>query len=136
MKFEETVVSRLSKNPYVVGYDPFNEPVGVFKNFLSIIDAFIPGKWDRFLLEPFYSRVFKMLKKVDQHSIMFFEATLPDWVTVNIGEWQVISDVKPLGYSEPPGAKETDRISHVSHDHSYCCTMNQEVCKDNDEPGS
>ena len=65
-----------------------------------------------------------MMKKVNKRSIMFFEATLPDWFTVNIGEWQVISEVKPLGYTEPPGAEAADSISHVSHDHSYCCTLN------------
>ena len=87
MKFEEAVARRLSSNPFVVGFDPINEPVGVFKNFLGIIDALIPGKWDRMLLEPFYSRVYQMLEQVNRKNIMFFEATLPDWVTLSIGKW-------------------------------------------------
>lgn len=58
IEFERTVAKRLSNNPFVVGFDPLNEPVGVFRNFLAIVDALIPGKWDRVLLEPFYSRVY------------------------------------------------------------------------------
>jgi aryl-phospho-beta-D-glucosidase BglC (GH1 family) len=50
VSFEKVVATRLSGNPYVIGFDPINEPVGVFTNFLGIVDALIPGKWDRQLL--------------------------------------------------------------------------------------
>ena len=79
-----------------------------------------------------------MLQEVDSTNIMFFEATLPDWVTANIGPWVLFNEVKPLGFTEAPGSsagKKAGSVNHVSHDHSYCCTLSIDVCKEHDEPG-
>ena len=48
---------RLAKNKYVVGYDPFNEPLPA--NMLQDMTLFTPGVADRKLLAPMYSRVYE-----------------------------------------------------------------------------
>ena len=47
---------RFSKNPYVVGYDPFNEPLG--GNPLHWLGLEVPGVADRKRLDPLYSKIF------------------------------------------------------------------------------
>lgn len=101
--FEGVVSRRLSQNPHVIGYDPINEPVGVVKRFAGLLDATMPGQWDNQLLEPFYEKVYKNLQSVDHRNIMFFEATLPDFLSFSVGNVQVAERINPLGYTKAPG---------------------------------
>jgi hypothetical protein len=47
----------LTKNPYVVGFDPLNEPYP--GNFIRSPHLLWPGKADSSLLAPMYTRIFE-----------------------------------------------------------------------------
>ena len=49
--------ARFAKNPYVVGYDPFNEPAP--GNPLRDLTLIAPGVVDRKYLAPLYTKIFK-----------------------------------------------------------------------------
>ena len=107
--------ARFARNPYVVGYDPINEPLcgNPFKNlFLEV-----PGVADRTVLDPLYSKLHEKYMKNDDKSIMWFEPP-PQPDTMPIGSGMVI----PVGFEKPPGA-EFGSPNHVLNDHTYCCAM-------------
>jgi len=52
------VSSYFSNNPYVIGFDPINEP---FPSNYNVDPSIVmtPGKFDRELLQPLYTRLFQ-----------------------------------------------------------------------------
>lgn len=111
----------LTKNPYVVGFDPLNEPYP--GNFIRSPHLLWPGKADSSLLAPMYTRIFEKYMQNDQESIMWFEPTMfPDV----FGAGPVFT-VFPVGFDIPPGGQIGSR-NHVLNDHSYCCSIGG-VCK-------
>jgi endoglycosylceramidase len=108
------VAKRLAGNPYVVGYDPLNEPFpsNVFKNPEIVFE---PGLFDSRSLEPLYARTYQeAYKSADPKSIMFFEAAeFPDEMGIFGGL------VFNLGFTKPPGG-EMNSPYHVVNDHTYC----------------
>ena len=57
LAFWKVVASRFANNPYVLGYDPINEP---FPSNMYMDPSLVyePGKFDRETLQPLYKRVF------------------------------------------------------------------------------
>lgn len=109
----------LTSNPYVVGFDPLNEPYP--GNWIKNPEVVAPGRFDHDRLEPMYARIFDRYYKNDPDSIMFFEpGTFPD-VLKRYGA------ILPVGFEKPPGAQFGSR-NHVLNDHTYCCQMNPTVC--------
>ncbi len=53
----KVVAKRFANNPYIVGYDPLNEPFpgNIFKDPSLFLE---PGRFDRTYLEPMYTRTF------------------------------------------------------------------------------
>ena len=119
--------ARFAKNPYVVGYDPFNEPL--VGNPLHDLWLEKPGVADRDLLDPLYSKIFEKYMKNDDKSVMWFEPPpQPDTLPINGGM------VSPVGFTTPPGA-QIGSPNHVLNEHTYCCAMDYDsgVCE-NEEP--
>ena len=52
------VANRFSSNPYVIGYDPLNEPAPAFTNPLEAIQRAVPGVFDHVGLQPLFDRVY------------------------------------------------------------------------------
>ena len=103
----------LTANPYVVGFDPLNEPFP--GNPFQDPTLLLPGKMDRTQLAPMYARIYERYQKNDPNSLMWFEpASFPDEVGVLSGI------VFPVGFITPPGA-EIGSPNHVLNDHTYCC---------------
>lgn len=116
------VAARYAKNPYVVGYDPLNEPFP--SNFLKNLSiAYMPGYFENLALEPLYSRIFtESYQPADKSMLMFFEGTqFPGTVGILGGL------VVPSGFSKPPGA-DINSTLHVLNDHSYCCQLSADIC--------
>jgi len=110
----------LTHNPYVVGFDPLNEPyVG---NWIRDPRLLYPGRFDRTRLAPMYERTFEKYQKNDEDSIMWFEpATFPDVIS-NFG-----GIITAAGFKVPPGG-QIGSENHVMNDHTYCCQLNSKVC--------
>ena len=116
--------AKFAKNPYVVGYDPFNEPLcaNPWKNLFIEV----PGVCDRQLLGPLYEKIHEKYMQNDENSVMWFEPPpFPDTLPLAGGS------VVPVGFEKPPGG-EFGSINHALNDHTYCCAVVQEegVCKD------
>lgn len=53
------VAKKLSANQFVIGFDPFNEPLPAFSGLSSIAQLLMPGNYDRKELVPMYKRIYK-----------------------------------------------------------------------------
>lgn len=110
------MAQKMKGNEYVVMYDPFNEPspaAGSLGGWL--ITNTVPGHFDRTVLEPMYTRIFKEYHSIDPSLIMGFEPTaLPPDV------------VFPVGFYHPPG--EVNSTHHVINEHTYCCGPFSKIC--------
>lgn len=106
----EAVAQRLAKNPYVIGFDPINEPFP--SDFIEDPSILQPGVFDREKLSPLYEKAFEKYYAANPKTIMYFETgQYPD-------AYQGI--VNPAGFDLPPGG-EINSVNHVLNDHSYCC---------------
>jgi endoglycosylceramidase len=116
------VAKRFAGNPYIVGYDPLNEPFP--SNIYADPTLFLePGKFDRVALQPLFNRTFvEAYQPADSSKIMFFEPTqFPDTMGILGGiVWN-------LGFTKPPGAENGSPV-HVLNDHTYCCQLDPAVC--------
>jgi endoglycosylceramidase len=79
VQFWVRVAQRFSGNPFIVGFDPLNEPFpsNIYKD-ASLF--YSPGRFDLQVLQPLYGRIFKEAYfPADDTSLMFFEpAQIPD----------------------------------------------------------
>ena len=119
--------ARFAKNPYVVGYDPLNEPL--VGNPLHNLFMEVPGVADEKILGPLYAKIFDKYKKNDDKAVMWFEPPpQPDTLPVDGGT------VAHVGFQTPPGA-QIGSPNHVLNEHTYCCAMDYDagVCE-NEEP--
>jgi hypothetical protein len=66
-----------------MGFDPMNEPPIGSDNFLQFIDQTTRGWFDKSVLTPFYTRIYKeALKITNKKSIMHFEPVSLDLAEV------------------------------------------------------
>lgn len=70
--FWDFVANHLASNPYVVGFDPLNEPYTA--NSIKDPTLNIPGVMDRKHLAPTFAKVHDTWQKYDTDSIMWFES--------------------------------------------------------------
>jgi endoglycosylceramidase len=87
----------------VIGYELINEPWAgdVIVNPLLLI----PSVADRYNLEPFYYKIQKKLREVDDQHIIFYESVTFD-------------DFFPVGFSKNPGGENYRNRSSLSY-HYY-----------------
>ena len=112
--------ARFANNPYVVGYDPINEPFP--GNPGKDPYLLIPGHFDKTKLAPLYERLFAKYQSHDTNQQMWFEPVpFPDEIGVLSGM------VFPVGFSTPPGA-DIGSSKHVLNDHTYCCQLSADEC--------
>lgn len=98
--FWDKVAAAFAKNPYVVGYDPINEPFpgDPYADPTLVTEH---GKFDRTHLQPMYKKLFDVYQKHDISKAMYFEpAEFPDEIGVEGGL------VFNLGFTEAPGGAE------------------------------
>jgi aryl-phospho-beta-D-glucosidase BglC (GH1 family) len=119
------VAARFAANPYVVGYDPINEPfpANIYKNPELWYQV---GTFDASVLQPLYSRIYEeAYAPASDSKIMFFEpAQFPDTVF-------------HTGFTALPAGSDKTQL-HIFNDHSYSpCALSdksdaalEEICKD------
>lgn len=113
--FWDAVSKKFSKNQFVIGFDPINEPFPA----LNSKNDLVPGAFDKYQLQPMYEKVFEKYKKNDDEVIMYFETgQFPD---------AYLGVVNKAGFDSPPGAKNGS-ANHVLNDHTYCCQLGPEIC--------
>ena len=69
--FWDATSARFSGNPYVLGYDPINEPFA--GNNIKDPSLQIHGEMDKRYLAPTYAKVFDKYINNDEKAIMWFE---------------------------------------------------------------
>ena len=116
VNYWEHVASRFIGNPYVIGYDPLNEPFPA--NPARDPMLFMPGHFDKKYLAPLYSNLFE---KYQGKQMWFEPVPFPDEVGALSGF------VFPVGFDVPPGG-EIGSDLHVLNDHTYCCQLSADEC--------
>lgn len=121
MDYWRVVARKFAKNPNVIGYDIINEPfaANLQKDFSLFYDQ---GKFDREVLQKFYTKASAVIREVDQDHFIFFEpAQFPDVIPLNGG---IIAEV---GFTEMPQKAVLD-------EHLYCCLMEPGICDTGEAP--
>lgn len=114
VSFWDASSARFASNPYVVGYDPLNEPAA--GNPVKDPTLNIPGVMDRKHLQPTYAKVFEKYIANDPEAIQWFEpVTYP-----NVNGDLMGGTIFNVGFTKPPGA-EIGSPNHILNDHTYCC---------------
>ncbi len=54
----DEVSTFFSDNPYVIGFDPINEPAPTGNGLGSLIYNLLPGNFDRYVLASLYEKLF------------------------------------------------------------------------------
>ena len=121
ISFWDHVAARFANNPYVLGYDPLNEPFP--GNPARDPMLFVPGQMDKKYLAPMYSKLFKKYQLHDANQQMWFEpGPFPDTFGFFGGY------IFPVGFQTPPGgAIGSDK--HVFNMHTYCCGVSMSECE-------
>ena len=120
VNYWDHVSARFANNPYVVGYDPLNEPFPA--NPAKDPMLFTPGHMDKTYLAPLYENLFEKYQSHDVNQQMWFEPVpFPDEVGFMSGY------VFPVGFKTPPGG-EIGSSKHVLNDHTYCCQLSADEC--------
>jgi hypothetical protein len=79
--------ARFSNNPYVVGFDPINEPqIG---NYLKDPSLLYPGNMDLKELQPLYSDIFAKYIANSQDTVMWFEPNTQPNVDAPFGNGKI-----------------------------------------------
>ena len=114
------VSKRFASNPYVLGYDPLNEPFPA--NPARDPMLFTPGHMDTEYLAPLYTQLYEKYSTNDKEQQMWFEPVpFPDEVGFMSGY------VFDVGFKTPPGG-EIGSNKHVLNDHTYCCQLSSDEC--------
>jgi len=105
------LASEFKTSKYILGFEIINEPFPGSDNLIRLL----PWVADRTVLQPFYNRVQKSIREVDDERIIFFESVT--WV-FTIGA--------KLGFTEPPGGYTYSNRSVLSIHNS---PINEEINK-------
>lgn len=63
----------LSDNPYVIGFDPFNEPTPSTGSIQDLFSILLPANFENNQLNPLYERINAKYMEVKPSNIMYFE---------------------------------------------------------------
>jgi len=122
------VATTLSKNEYVVGFDPINEPSPSWTSISDLVGTLMPGAFDANNLAPLYTRINEKIQKADKEGLLWFEpGQFPDGVGVGV---PLIFNV---GFKTPPGG-QIGSPNHILNDHTYCCQLAPGICSATGEP--
>ncbi len=97
--FWDKVAQTFANNPYVIGYDPINEP---YPSDYWLDPSLVkePGKFNRVKLQPLYQNIYNVYRKHSNKKIMYFEpGQFPDTAGVEGGR------ITPLGFTMAPGGE-------------------------------
>ena len=62
LRYWEVISESFAHNPYVVGFDPLNEPMFAFDSIDHLVEKVIPtGRFDELALQPLYASIYKIL---------------------------------------------------------------------------
>eukprot|EP00358_Blepharisma_japonicum_P001629 CAMPEP_0202946080 /NCGR_PEP_ID=MMETSP1395-20130829/8365_1 /ASSEMBLY_ACC=CAM_ASM_000871 /TAXON_ID=5961 /ORGANISM="Blepharisma japonicum, Strain Stock R1072" /LENGTH=508 /DNA_ID=CAMNT_0049646453 /DNA_START=69 /DNA_END=1595 /DNA_ORIENTATION=+ len=122
LAFWNTVSSFFANNPFIVGYDPFNEPLAA--DMYTNPDYMVPGNFDREVLQYLWQKVNVTVRKNDLKKILFFEPVQSD-VLPTLGGL-----IFNVGFNETPGGVNFNN-AQVLNDHTYCCAVNFNPCVQN-----
>ena len=119
ISFWKVLATKFKSNQYVIGYDLWNEPFPA--DFYNNLKQLIPGNADNDYLLPFYRKIDKGIREIDDQYIMMFEPTpFPDVLPFFGG-------IVTGGFREAPLAPEfNDR--QVLNMHTYCCQISASAC--------
>lgn len=81
------ISKRLTTNPYVIGFDPLNEPMPAWNSLLMFIEIWLEaGLMDRTQLMPVYEAVYTAFKAVDEDIVLYWEPSqMPDEIGLQVG---------------------------------------------------
>ncbi|OMJ84862.1 hypothetical protein SteCoe_13918 [Stentor coeruleus] len=107
------VIKVLGNNPYIFGLDLLNEPwPGGFYEYPEYLE---PGVTDKKFLQDFYFNLSYVIRNYTQNPYLAIEPTqLPDTFS---------KEVFPVGFTHLP-------TKSVLNDHTYCCEIGPNICKD------
>lgn len=123
-KFWKIMASKFKSNPYVIGYDLWNEPWP--GNLWSDPRSMWPGYSTHNEVLPLYRKLDQEIRSVHTDYISFFE-TVPFPDTLPFFGGKVVSEI----HDTPAGHDYKDK--QVLNLHSYCCQAGAEICA-NGEP--
>lgn len=118
--FWDSVTGYFKGNPYVIGYDVFNEPLAA--NWWRDISYLFPQKFDREVLTAFYEKANTVIRQHTTEQQVFFEPPQTDVLPFFHGL------VEHVGFPSAPGGAQ-DAGFQVLNDHTYCCQIGKDICK-------
>jgi endoglycosylceramidase len=119
LDFWNVTSAAFANNPYVLGYDPINEPF--LANFWEHPALLLPGKFDRQVLQSLYQDFNAVVRQNTKDQIVFFEPTTLDALPILGG---IINHV---GFDQTPGGPAEDAYQ-ILNDHTYCCAAGSDIC--------
>lgn len=120
------LAASVAENPYVFGYDIINEPFAA--SFYEHPEFYIPGVFDKQVLQPLYIDVAAKIRQSDTQGIINF---MPDQSPDVIG--LLGGFIFDVGFTTTPGGeKYHDR--EILNDHTYCCQSGMDVCSVGAQP--
>jgi hypothetical protein len=71
----DAMAKALAPNPYIVGFDPTNEPLPSWTSLSNALWTIMPeaGNFDKYDLQPMYERIYKVINKYKSNFYMWFE---------------------------------------------------------------
>jgi hypothetical protein len=129
VSFWTEVANTFGSNPYVIGFDPLNEPLpaNMYKDWSLVLEH---SKADKTLLTPLYQRLYNEAYtnafKTSTKAMYFEPVQIPD---------SELTVVYSVGFQSAPGGSDDSELAHqVLNDHTYCCTTSTSMCATGEPP--
>jgi len=126
--FWDVVSKKMGENPFVIGFDPLNEPLPA--NAYKDLFLLLPHNFDRWELTPLYENIFKKYEANRPQSLGSDDKNVMFFMPGQIGDVLGVTKrgiVNTLGFDAPPGG-DIGSDQHVLNDHSYCCQLAADMC--------